>query len=181
MIKVGENALAEFLDVFIEWETTIVKELRTNRQIKRMSAQKREEYKNATECYIFYKPVKEDDPKGPKVRYNDHITGFFIGAAQSKCNLERPVSFRISVLFHNFRGYDEHLIVHEFEKRPVRKIKVIGQNIEKYLQVKLKKEHRLFRLVPVPTCFSEATHGLARQNRLWKLLQSPRGSLANLP
>ena len=36
---------------------------------------------------------------------------------------------------HNFRGYDAHLIVHEFKKRPNREIKVIGQNMEKYLQV----------------------------------------------
>ena len=42
--KVGENALTEFLDVLIEWETAIVEELRTNRPMKRMSAQKREEY-----------------------------------------------------------------------------------------------------------------------------------------
>ena len=30
MMKVGENALTEFLDVLIEWETAIVEELRTN-------------------------------------------------------------------------------------------------------------------------------------------------------
>ena len=40
--KVRENALTEFLDVLIEWETAIVEELRTNRPMKRMSAQKQE-------------------------------------------------------------------------------------------------------------------------------------------
>ena len=39
------------------------------------------------------------------------------------------------VLFHNFRGYDAHFIVHEFGKRPDCKIKVIYKNKEKYLQV----------------------------------------------
>ena len=43
VMKVGENALAEFLDALIEWETAIVEELRTNRPMKRMSPQKREE------------------------------------------------------------------------------------------------------------------------------------------
>ena len=38
VIKVGEKALSEFLDVLIEWETAIVEELRTNRPMKRMSA-----------------------------------------------------------------------------------------------------------------------------------------------
>ena len=37
VMKVGVNALGEFLDVLIEWETTIVEELRTNRPMKRMS------------------------------------------------------------------------------------------------------------------------------------------------
>ena len=59
-----------------------------------------------------------------------------MSAAHRKCNLERPVSFKIPVFFHNFCGYNAHLIVHEFGKRPDRKIKVIGQNIEKYVKVK---------------------------------------------
>ena len=116
VIKVGENAIAEFLDVLIEWETAIVEDLRTNWPMKRMSAQKREEFENATECYICRQPFEEDDPKGPKVCDHDYITKFFIGAAHRQCNLELPVSFRISVFFHNFRGYDAHLIVHEFGK-----------------------------------------------------------------
>ena len=124
VMKVGENALAEFLDVLIEWATAIVEELRTNRPMKRMSAQKREEYENATECYICRHAFEEEeeDLKGPKVRDHDHITGFFLGAAHRQCNLERPVSFRIPVFLHNFRGYDAHLIVHEFGKRPDREI-----------------------------------------------------------
>ena len=103
--------------------------------MKRMSAQKREEYENATQCYICLHAFEKDDPKGPMVRDDDHITEFFLCAAHRQCNLKRLVSFRIPVFFHNFRGYDAHLIVHEFGKRPERKIKVIGQNIKKYLQV----------------------------------------------
>ena len=67
--------------------------------MKRMSAQKREEYDNATECYICRQPFKEDNLKGPKVCDHDHITEFFIGAAHRYCNLERPISFRIPVFF----------------------------------------------------------------------------------
>ena len=71
---VRENALAEFLNVLIEWETEIVKELRTNRPMKPMSDQKREDYDNATDCYICRQPFEEDDPKRTKVRDHDHIT-----------------------------------------------------------------------------------------------------------
>ena len=89
----------------------------------------------ATRCYICRHEFVEGEAKGPKVRDHDHITGLFIGAAHRQCNLERPVSFKIPVFFHNFRRYDAHLIVHEFGKRPDREIRVIGQNMEKYLQV----------------------------------------------
>ena len=48
VMKVGENALAEFLDTLILWETEIVSILRTNRAVKRLSARQQEEYDNAT-------------------------------------------------------------------------------------------------------------------------------------
>ena len=38
-------------------------------------------------------------------------------------------------VFHDFRGYDSHLIVHEFSNIQDRKLKVISQNMKKYLQV----------------------------------------------
>ena len=103
--------------------------------MKRLSVHQQEEYDNATRCYICRHEFIEGEAKGPKVRDHDHITAWFIDAAHCQCNLERPVSFKIPVFFHNFRAYDEHLIVHEFGKPPDRKIKVIGQNMAKYLQV----------------------------------------------
>ena len=104
--------------------------------MKPLSRAKQEEYDNATQCHICRKPLLGDqDPKGPKVRDHDHITGFFIGAAHQSCNLQRRVNYQIPVFFHNFRGYDSHLIVHEFPNIQNRKLKVIGQNMEKYIQV----------------------------------------------
>ena len=134
--------------------------------MKRMSAQKREEYENATQCYNCRHAFEENDPKGPKVRDHDHITGFFINAAHRQCNLERPVSFKIPVFFHNFRGYDAHLIVHEFGKRPEREIKVIGQNMEKYLQVEWGKNMVfLDSLQFLPPSLEQLTASLAKTGR----------------
>ena len=67
MIKVGENALSVFLGVLIEWETAIFEQLRTNRPMKRMSAQKREKYENATQCYICRHTFEENNPNMPNV------------------------------------------------------------------------------------------------------------------
>ena len=76
VLKVGFNALGEFLDVLIEWKTAIVEELRTNRPIKRMNVQQQKEYENAIECYICRHAFIKDDSIRPKVRYHDN-TGFF--------------------------------------------------------------------------------------------------------
>ena len=51
-MKVGENALAEFLDTLIVWEAAIVAILRMNRAMKRLSARQQYEYDNAKRCYI---------------------------------------------------------------------------------------------------------------------------------
>ena len=45
------------------------------------------------------------------------------------------MKYLIPVFFHNFRGYDGHLIFHQFRFHRDREIKVNGQNMEKYLQI----------------------------------------------
>ena len=98
-MKIGEHALAEFLDALVVWEAQIVAILRTNRAMKRLSARQQEEYDNSTRCYICRHEFVESETKGPKVRDHDHITAWFIGAGHRQCNLERPVSFKIPVYF----------------------------------------------------------------------------------
>ena len=66
-MKVGDNALAEFLDTLIVWEAEILAILRTNQAMKRLSARQQEEYDNATRCYICRHEFVEYDAKGPKV------------------------------------------------------------------------------------------------------------------
>ena len=67
-MKVGDNALGEFLDSLIVWEAEIVAILRTNQAMKRLSARQQEEYDNATRCYICRHKFVKGKAKGPKVR-----------------------------------------------------------------------------------------------------------------
>ena len=103
MIKVGENALAEVLDIFIVWEAEIVEKLWKNRAMNRLSARQQEEYDNVTRFYICRHEFVEVEAKGSKFRNHDHITGWFIGGANRQCNLERPICSMIAVYIHNFR------------------------------------------------------------------------------
>ena len=105
--------------------------------MRTLSADQDMRYTNATECCICHSKNRPFDNSDDwrKVRDHDHITGYFIGAAHNLCNKRRRVVFQIPIFIHNFRGYDGHLIVHAFNKFPNREIKVIGQSMERYLQV----------------------------------------------
>lgn len=46
-----------------------------------------------------------------RVRDHNHLTGKFRGAAHQKCNLNYIHSRMISVVFHNFSGYDGDFII----------------------------------------------------------------------
>ena len=59
-MKVGENALAEFLDTLIVWEAEIVTILFTNQAMKRLSACQQKKYDNATRCYICFHEFEEN-------------------------------------------------------------------------------------------------------------------------
>ena len=63
--------------------------------------------------------------------------GTYLGAAHTICNLQyrlNPKSWKLPVVIHNLKGYDGHLIVKAL-KSEFGKIRVIPQNLEKYLSL----------------------------------------------
>ena len=91
-----------------------------------------ESFNIATQCYICKMPF---DSRTDKVRDHDHLTGKYRGAAHMKCNFQLQTTYKIPVFIHNFRGYDSHLIVHALQQFADIEVKVIGQGMEKYLQM----------------------------------------------
>ena len=59
-----------------------------------------------------------------KVRDHCHISGKFRGAAHFSCNANLKITKKVTVIFHNIRGYDSHLIIKEISSFNV-KIDVI--------------------------------------------------------
>ncbi len=88
------------------------------------------DFAKATGCYQCHNEFTDNNPK---VRDHDHLTGSFRGAAHRTCNLKLTTEYKIPVFFHNFRGYDSHLLVWGLAKYPNSKLSVIGQGVEKYL------------------------------------------------
>ena len=99
----------------IDWERVCIEHLTNDVSINPLLRSKQEEFDNATHCHICRKLFEEEqNPRVPKARDHDHVTGWFIAPAHQPCNLQQSVNYQIPVLFHNFRRYDSYLIVHEF-------------------------------------------------------------------
>ena len=122
----------------VELELLCVEYLIANCKMRTLSEQQDIQHNDATECCICHNKKRPFDPLSDdwrKVRNHDHVTGYYIGAAHNLCNKRRRVVFKILIFIHNFRGYDSHLILHCFQNYPKREIKVIGQLMERYMQV----------------------------------------------
>ena len=120
----GENVDEEFLKRLREESDKICDELK---QIKPMKLSPEEEaaFHKADTCYLCGKPTGED-----KVRDHEHaFNGKYRGCAHSACNLQ--LRFRgnkvtsnlyIPIIFHNLRGYDEHIILNSFKRDIFKKV-----------------------------------------------------------
>ena len=73
-----------------------------------------------------------------KVRDHCHITSKLREAAHWNCNIKFQLTKKIPVIFHNLKGYDNHLIFSELNKFNL-KINVIPNGLEKYIAFSLSK------------------------------------------
>ena len=82
-----------------------------------MSVDKEERFQLANSCWICNRLFDAGDEK---VRDHYHVTGKFRGAAHFSCNANCKLSKKVSVIFHNSRDYDSHLIIKEIGKFDVK-------------------------------------------------------------
>ena len=94
-----------------------------------MSEEEQEQFESVNTCWICEKLIDDDNEK---VRDHCNITRKFRGAAYWSCNMNLQLTKKISVIFHNLRGYDSHLIFDELKNFDV-KIDVIPNRLEKYM------------------------------------------------
>ena len=112
----------------------------------KMSPQDMIDFNRAMKCRFCHGPFEyyprengHDIRYKDKVRDHDHLTGTFRGAAHSSCNLRHHKTLKIPIFFHNFRGYDAHIIAAQLENIQDHPINVIGQGMDKYLTLSLGK------------------------------------------
>ena len=85
--------------------------------------------KNSTKCYVYDDSYVHGDVK---VRYNCHNTGKYRGSAHSHYHIKVKLNHKISVIFHNLKNYDSHVIMQEIGKFSF-KINIITIGLEKHV------------------------------------------------
>ena len=140
---VGPTCMEQFIDYLEEvamqvWSwcegfETRIRDKRSPDELKR--------FKNASYCYLCNCAFKqESNGKNPDKHFDhDHLTGKYRGAACAHCNRKMRLSRRsVPIYFHNYRGYDNHHIVHAFNNRPEWELEPIAQNMEKFMAMTAK-------------------------------------------
>ena len=78
-------------------------------------------FQQSNSCQICKKPIVNYEEK---LSDHIHVTDKFRGAADWDCNINFQLIKKVPVIFHNWRGYDSHLVFNELDKFDV-KISVI--------------------------------------------------------
>ena len=91
-----------------------------------MTREDNEDSEKSTKCQICDNDYIDT---AVKVRYHCHIIG---GSAHRDCNINLKLNHKISIVFHNLKNYDSHLIMQELGKFNLKK-SVKPNGLEKYM------------------------------------------------
>ena len=79
----------------------------------KMTKEDNENFTNFTKCWIWDDDYLNTDVK---VRDHCHITRKYRGSTHRGCNINLELNHKISIVSHNLKDYDSHLIMLELGK-----------------------------------------------------------------
>ena len=130
----GENAASEFIKAILKEYEHHKKVVRKHFNKNLIISEEEEQYQSSNTCWICKKLIDHDEVK---VRDHCHVTGSLeaqlIGVVP---NIQ--LTKNVPVIFHNLRGYDNHVIFNELNEFDV-KTDVIPNGLEKYMAFFLNK------------------------------------------
>ena len=101
-----------------------------------MSVEENERFEMSNICWTCNKLIEISDEK---VKDHCHVSGKYRGAAHWSCNINFKTSKKVPVIFHNLKGYDNHLIFKELSRFNSLKISVILNGLEKCMAFMVNK------------------------------------------
>ena len=101
----GHDCIEKFLEKMLHLGRVHQERLSHQLDLK-MTGSDWQTFQNATTCHICGYLLGDD-----RHRDHCHIDGKFRGAAHAKCNMQYQLSRDMTVVFHNLRGYDGHLLM----------------------------------------------------------------------
>ena len=136
----GTDCTKWFVNRMLTLEKIASKYFKTNLELQ-ITPQEEESFQLAEECWLCEQPFTEGTELR-KVRDHDHLTGKYRGAAHKICNIQsqqRSSSF-VPIFFHNFSGYDCHLIFQELLIQAFEmgyEPKIIPKSMENYVSIQV--------------------------------------------
>ena len=100
-----------------------------------MTTEQNKEFGRSNIRWICGKLIEIGDNK---VRDHCHISGKYRGPSHCSCNINLKISKKLVVIFHNLKGYDNHLIFKELSKFDCR-VSVIPNGLEKHMSFTLNR------------------------------------------
>ena len=71
-----------------------------------------EDFKNSTKCWICDIYIDDD----VTVRFSCHTIKKYKGFAHRDCNINVKLNHKFSIVFHNLKNHDSHLVMEELGK-----------------------------------------------------------------
>ena len=142
----GESCVTWFVNEMLTLENIASNYFETNLPLEitpEEGVASQESFQQSKVCWLCENPLGDaEGASHDKVRDHDHLTGKYRGAAHNKCNLncKKKSSSFVPIFFHNFSGYDCHLIFEELLtsaynlKLP---INIIPKSMENYVSVQV--------------------------------------------
>ncbi|CAG8632536.1 28_t:CDS:2, partial [Paraglomus occultum] len=131
----GPNATQEFVKR-IDSELVRINEVLAIKVGRIVTDEYQRKFDKADKCWICHKELN-----GDKVWDHCHITSKFRGALHNDCNLKlqiTPWKTPVPIVFHNFRGYDSHLICESVGRSVnAKQINVIAETFERYKSMRV--------------------------------------------
>ena len=132
----GTDCSKWFVNRMLTLEKIASKYFKTNLELQ-ITPQEEESFQLAEDCWLC-----ENSLGGEKVRDHDHLTGKYRGAAHNICNIksQQMSSSFVPIFFHNFSGYDCHLIFEELLTEATNQIynpTIIPKSLENYVSVQV--------------------------------------------